>query len=144
MNKIETHICPDAPFALGAYSHAVSYGDLLFVSGIAARDPVTNELPGLKKDAQGRKIAYDITAEARGTMENLKRILAHAGSAFDHVLEVNVYLLDMKDFAAYNAVYADYFTQHKPARTTIGVASLPGDIAIEIKMVAVRKNRVEL
>lgn len=144
MDKMETFVCPDAPHALGAYSHAVAYGDLLFVAGIAARDPITNQVPGLKKDEQGRKISYDITAETRGTLENIKRILEYSGSSFEQVLEVNVYLLDMKDFGAYNAVYADYFPKHKPARTTVGVASLPGDIAIEMKMVAVRKNRAGL
>jgi 2-aminomuconate deaminase len=137
--KIETYVCPEAPAALGAYSHAVGYGDLLFVAGIASRDPVTNQIPGIRRDAEGRKIGYDITAETRATLENIRSILEFSGSDFEHVLEVNVYLLDMKDFAGYNAVYAEYFPFHKPARTTVGVSSLPGEIAIEMKMVAVKR-----
>jgi 2-aminomuconate deaminase len=140
-SKLETFVCPTAPPALGAYSHAVAYGDLLYVSGIASRHPVTNQIPGIRRDAEGRKIGYDITAETRATLENIRSILDFSGSALDHVIEVNTYLLDMKDFAAYNAVYAEYFPVHKPARTTVGVSSLPGEIAIEIKVVAARKSR---
>ena len=75
-----------------------------------------------------------------GTLENIKRILEAAGSSLDRVLEVNTYLLDMKDFSAYNEIYAGFFPVHRPARTTIGVASLPGDIAIEMKVVAARRK----
>jgi len=138
--KLETINSPRAPFPLGNYSHAVAYGDLVFISGIAARDPKTNQVPGLKLDADGKKIGYDIRAETRSTLENIRTILEDAGSDLEHVIEVNTYLLEMKDFGAYNEVYAEFFARHKPARTTIGVASLPGHIAIEMKMVAVRKR----
>ena len=102
---------------------------------VARDDP----LPGLELDGQGRKLRYDIRAEARATLENVQRILHSAGSALDHVLEVNTYLLDMRDFAAYNEVFAEFFPTHRPARTTIAVAGLPGDISIEMKVIAVRK-----
>lgn len=138
--KIETFVSKGAPYALGAYSHAVGYGDFLFVSGIAARHPATNEIPGLKRDAAGKKIGYDMRAETRATLENIRTILEDAGSDLEHVLEVNTYLLDMKDFGAYNEVYAEFFSTHKPARTTIGVSELPGEIAVEMKVVAVKRR----
>jgi len=140
MPKIELIKDPASPRPLGNYSHAAVYGDLVIVSGLASRDPQTDAIPGLKKDANGKKIAYDIRLETKGTMENIRRVLEAAGSDLEHVLEVNTYLLDMKDFGAYNEAYAEYFSNHKPARTTVAVAGLPGDISIEIKVVAARKR----
>jgi 2-aminomuconate deaminase len=128
-----------APKPLGNYSHAVAYGDLVFVSGMASRDFRTNQVPGLKLDASGNRTSYDITAETVATLENLKCVLEGSGSDLEHVLEVNVFLTDMKDFEAYNKVFAQYFPAHRPARTTLGVASLPGKIAIEMKAVAVKR-----
>jgi reactive intermediate/imine deaminase len=129
---------PRAPFPLGNYSHAMGYGDLIFVSGIAARDPKTNQVPGLEMDASGKKLKYDIALETKSTLENIRTILEDAGTNLSKVVEVNVYLLDMKDFEAYNRVYAEFFPEHKPARTTVAVAGLPGNIAIEMKVVAVK------
>jgi len=136
--KIEPIRCAEAPKALGNYSHAMAYGELIFVSGIASRDPVTNEVPGLRLSASGEKIAYDIRQETRATLRNIAAILATAESSLERVLEINVFLTDMGDFAAYNEVFAEFFSTHHPARTTIGVASLPGKISIEMKAVAVR------
>ena len=140
MPSLQTIQCPEAPVALGNYSHAVAWGDLVIVSGIASRDAQTNRVPGLELDRQGRKLRYDIRAETRATLRNIERILHTAGSALDHVLEVNSYLLDMNDFAAYNEVFAEFFPRHRPARTTIAVAGLPGDISIEMKVIAVRTH----
>ncbi len=136
---IERCEIPKAPKPLGNYSHATAYGELVFVSGMASRDFRTNEIPGLKLDGQGKRVSYDISAETRSTLENLKTVLEGAGSDLEHVLEVNVFLTDMNDFEAYNKVFAQYFSTHRPARTTLGVASLPGKIAIEMKAVAVKK-----
>src|SRR4051812_21951831 len=97
-SRIETWICTGAPKPLGNYSHAVSYGELIFVSGIASRHPETNQVPGLKKDSSGHKVGYDIRAETRATLENIRTILNNAGSSMEQVLEVNVYLIDMHDF----------------------------------------------
>ena len=137
--KIELVNCEKAPKALGNYSHAVVHGDLIFVSGIASRNPVTNQVPGLKLDPQGRKVSYDIRAETRATLETIEQILEAAGSGLDRVLEINTYLTDMNDFASYNEVYAEFFPLHRPARTTIGVAALPGNISVEMKAVAVKR-----
>jgi 2-aminomuconate deaminase len=138
--KIDLVNAEGVPFALGAYSHAACYGDFVFTAGIAARDAKTNTVPGLKLDADGKKVGYDIRLETRGTLENLRRTLEACGSDLEHVLEVNTYLLDMKDFGGYNEVYTEFFPKHKPARTTVGVASLPGQISIEMKITAVRKR----
>lgn len=139
MEKIERIRVNGAPSALGNYSHATAYRDLIFVSGIASRDPLTNQVPGLKLGSDGKKISYDIRLETRATLENIRTILTAAHSDLDHVLEVNVFLTDMKDFAAYNEVFAEFFPKYHPARTTLGVASLPGNIAIEMKVVAARR-----
>lgn len=137
---IERCEIPGAPKPLGNYSHAVAYGDLVLVSGMASRDFRTNQIPGLKLDAAGKRVSYDITAETRATLENLRTVLAGAGSDLAHVLEVNVFLTDMRDFEAYNRVFAEYFSEHKPARTTLGVSALPGNIAIEMKAIAVKRS----
>jgi reactive intermediate/imine deaminase len=138
--KIELVKDPAAPRPLGNYSHAAVWGDLVIVSGMASRDPETGAIPGLEKDAGGRKVSYDIRLETKGTLENIARVLEAAGSDLEHVLEVNTYLLDMKDFGAYNEAYAAFFSTHKPARTTVAVAGLPGDIAIEMRVVAVKRK----
>lgn len=136
MAKIELIHCPEAPKALGNYSHAVRFGELIFVSGIAGRDPETNKVPGLQLDPSGKKIGYDIRAETRSTLDNIRRVLVSAGSSLSSVIEINVFLLNMADFAAYNEIFATYFPDHRPARTTVAVAGLPGQIAIEMKVVA--------
>lgn len=130
--------CKDAPKPLGNYSHAIGYGNLVFVSGIASRDFVTDQVPGLKMEA-GKKVFYDIRLETRATLENIRKILEDAGSKMEDILDVSVFLLDMKDFGAYNEVYTEYFSKHRPARTTVAVSGLPGNIAIEMKVTA-RRN----
>jgi 2-aminomuconate deaminase len=130
--------CPEAPPALGNYSHAVAVGQLVFVSGMAGRNPETDRIPGLVLAEDGTRKSYDIRAETRATLENIRRVLVSAQSSLDKVVEVNTYLLNMKDFAAYNEVYAEFFNNHRPARTTLAVSGLPGNISIEIKVVALR------
>lgn len=140
--KIEYLNTPRAPKPLGNYSHAIGYGDLIFVSGIASRDFKTDEIPGLRVDSTGQKTGYNISMETRATIENIKTILEDAGSSLKDVLDVQVFLLDMKDFSAYNEVFAGYFSEHRPARTTVAVSGLPGNIAIEMKVVARKTPRV--
>ncbi|MBM4302839.1 MAG: RidA family protein [Deltaproteobacteria bacterium] len=137
--KIEPVFCPQAPKPLGNYSHAVVAGQLIYLSGIASRDFETNQVPGLVLDDMGCKVSYDIKQETKGTLENIRKILTAAGSDLEHVIEVNTYLLDMRDFKAYNEVFAQFFPAHRPARTTIAVVGLPGNISIEIKVIAVKK-----
>jgi len=139
-NHIESFNCPGAPKPLGNYAHAVIHGEMIYLSGIASRNPATNEVPGLRLDVHGNKTGYDIRAETRGTLENIRTILEAAGSGMDRVVEISVYLLEMKDFAAYNEIFAEFFSRHRPARTTIGVNALPGNIAIEMKVTAVKNE----
>jgi 2-aminomuconate deaminase len=138
--KIEAFTFDTAPDPLGSYSHAVAYGDLLFICGMGPRDPHTNEVPGLVLDPKGERYRYDVKAETRAVLENLRRVLDASGSSFSQVLEMNVFLTNMSDFAAMNEIYNEYFVNHKPVRTTLGVASLPGKISVEMKAVAVRRS----
>lgn len=139
MNEtLEMISCDVAPRPLGNYSHAVAFGNLVVVSGIGPRDPKTNEVPGLVLDSSGNKLKYDIQSETRLTLKTIEKILLKAGSSLEKVMEIQVYLTNMGDFEAYNRVYSEFFTKHRPARTTIGVASLPGKISIEMKALAVR------
>jgi len=121
-----TVTAPNTPSA-GPYSHGVWAGDLFYLSGQAAVDPATGKLiPGV------------ISAQAEQCFKNLFGVLAAAGLGAQHVIKVNVYLVDMNDFAAMNAVYAAQFEKPYPARTTVGVASLPLGARIEIELIARR------
>ena len=116
----------DAPKAIGPYSQAVRMGNLLFVSGQIPVDPATGDIEG-----------GDIAAATHRVFANLGAILKEAGASFDHVARTTVYLADMGDFAAMNAVYAEYFSAPAPARATVQVARLPRDVRIEIDVIAV-------
>ena len=113
-----------APAAIGPYSRAVRYGDLLFVSGTIGMDPKTGELVGA-----------GIEAQAVQTLENLKVIVEAAGMGFQNVLKSTVFLRDMNDFAKFNEIYARYFPSEPPARETVQVARLHRDAAIEISVI---------
>jgi 2-iminobutanoate/2-iminopropanoate deaminase len=116
----------DAPQAIGPYSQAIRAGNLLFASGQIPIDPVT-----------GAVVAGDIAAQTRRVFENIAGVLKAAGGSFDHVVKTTVFLTDMNDFAAMNAVYGEYFAQPAPARSTVLVARLPRDARVEIEIVAV-------
>ena len=118
---------PDAPRAIGPYSQAVRYGDLLFVSGMIALDPGTGEMAGA-----------DMEAQAVQVLENLKAIVEAAGMSLQNVLKSTVFLRDMNDFAKFNEIYGRYFAEAPPARETVQVARLPRDAAIEISVVCGR------
>ena len=115
---------PDAPRAIGPYSQAVRYGDLLFVSGMIALDPATGEMAGA-----------DIEAQAIRVLENLKAVIEAAGMGMKNVLKSTVFLKDMNDFAKFNEIYGRYFPDVPPARETVQVAKLPRDAAIEISVI---------
>jgi 2-aminophenol/2-amino-5-chlorophenol 1,6-dioxygenase alpha subunit len=121
-----------APKPVGPYPHARRVGDFLFLSGIGPRKPGTGEIPGLRPDG-----THDIEVQTRACIENVKAILEDAGSSLEKVLDVSVYLTDMKgDFAKFNEVYGEYFGKIQPTRTTVGVDSLPTPISIELKVIA--------
>ncbi|MCX6320168.1 MAG: Rid family hydrolase [Bacteroidetes bacterium] len=131
---IHTH---HASKPLGAYPHARKAGNLLFLSGIGPRNPKDNTIPGLELDAQGNILKYDIEAECHAVFANVKAVLEASGSSWDKIIDVTVFLTNMKkDFPIYNRVYADYFTSVQACRTTVEVKSLPTPIAIELKIIA--------
>lgn len=129
----------NAPRPVGTYPHARRVGDLLFLSGIGPRDPATDSIPGNVVDAAGRLVAYDIEAQTRSVFANVRAVLEASGARWEDLVDVTVYLTDMaRDFAAYNALWAEYFPDidRAPCRTTLGITALPTPIAIELKCVA--------
>lgn len=126
-----------APAPVGKYPHARRVGDLLFLSGIGPRQPGSDEIPGLVRDADGSVIEYDIAAQCRAVFDNVRAVLEASGSRWDKLIDVTVYLTDIrKDFAAYNALWAEYFPDQAPCRTTVEISRLPTPIAIELKCIA--------
>jgi 2-aminomuconate deaminase len=122
---------------LGAYPHARKVGNLLFLSGIGSRSATDNSIPGLELDNEGNIVTYDIEAECRQCFANVKAVLEASGSNWDKIVDVTVFLTNMKkDFPTYNKVYAEYFTTVQACRTTVEVKSLPTPIAIELKVIA--------
>ncbi|HEY6137199.1 MAG TPA: Rid family detoxifying hydrolase [Thermoanaerobaculia bacterium] len=119
-------VTPKAPPPVGPYPHARRVGNLLFLSGVGPRKPGTGEVP-----------APDIETQTRATIANVRAILEEAGSSLDKVLDVTVYLTDMKrDFERFNRVYAETLGKIQPTRTTVGVDSLPTPILVELKVIA--------
>ena len=127
---------PDAPSPLGAYAHAVRAAGLVFCSGQGARDPATGKEAGVELDEDGRVVRYDIGVQTQAALANLRRVLEASGTSWERLVEINVFLKDMNDFAAMNEVYTREFPDGGPARTTVGVADLPGDNFVEIRAVA--------
>lgn len=127
-----------APEPVGAYVHARRVGDFLFLAGIGPRRRGSTEIPGVTLDADGNVVAYDIEVQTRAVFENVRFVLEDAGSQFDQMVDVTVFLTDMKrDFATFNRIWAEYFPRNPPARTTVEVGALPTPIAVELKVVAV-------
>jgi 2-aminophenol/2-amino-5-chlorophenol 1,6-dioxygenase subunit alpha len=127
-----------APRPVGAYAHARRVGELLYLAGVGPRQPGTDEIPGGPvRDAEGRRLAYDIEAQTRAAIANVSAILAAAGSSLQRVIDVTAFLIDMqRDFEVFNRVYAEAFGSVGATRTTIEVRALPTPIAVELKVVA--------
>ena len=123
---------------LGAYPHARKVGNLLFLSGIGSRSAVDNKIPGLVLDENKNIVEYDIAAETHQVMANVKAVLEASGSSWNNIIDVTVFLTNMKkDFPIYNKIYGEYFNEVQACRTTVEVKSLPTPIAIELKVIAV-------
>jgi 2-iminobutanoate/2-iminopropanoate deaminase len=116
----------DAPHAIGPYSQAVRSGNMLFLSGQIPLDPKSGNL-----------IEGDFSAQSRRVFDNLRAVLKAAGADFRNVTRATVYLTDLNNFQTLNAIYGEYFGNHKPARSTVGVAQLPRGAAVEIDLMAV-------
>ena len=129
-----------APEPVGAYPHAKRVGNLLFLSGVGPRKRGRKDIPGVERDTDGNVLAYDIEAQCRSCFDNLRAVLQDTGSSWDNIVDVLVFLTDMKrDFPAFNKLYAEYFAgpgNPNPTRTTIEIGALPTPIAIELKVVA--------
>lgn len=126
-----------APEPVGAYPHARKVGNLLFLSGVGPRERGNKKIPGVDLDEKGNIISYDIEVQCRNVFQNVKYILEDAGSCWDKIVDVQVFLTNMKDdFAIYNRVYAEWFKGNQPCRTTIEINCLPTPIAIELKVIA--------
>jgi reactive intermediate/imine deaminase len=128
---------PRAPDPVGPYPHAKRIGNLLFLSGVGPREKGSNKIPGVELDENGNIISYDIEKQCHSVFKNVKYILEDSGSSWDKLIDVTVFLTNMKnDFKTYNRIYAEYFKDNKPCRTTIEIKSLPTPIAIELKCIA--------
>lgn len=126
-----------APEPVGLYPHARRVGDLLFLSGVGPRERGSKKIPGVELSEAGEITSYDIETQCRSVFQNVRYILEDAGSSWDKIVDVTVFLTSMKDdFAVYNRVYAEYFSENRPCRTTVEVKSLPTPIAIELKVIA--------
>ncbi len=126
-----------APKPVGLYPHARKVGNLLFLSGIGPRTPDTDEIPGLKLDKNGNFLEFNFEAQCRSVFDNVRIVLEESGSSWDKLIDVTVFLVDMKrDFQTYNKIYAEYFKDNQPCRTTVAINSLPTAIAIELKCIA--------
>ena len=126
-----------APEPVGLYPHARRVGDLLFLSGVGPRERGTSRLPGVELNEAGEIVSYDIETQCRSVFQNVRYILEDAGSSWGNIVDVTVFLTNMKDdFPTYNKVYAEYFADNRPCRTTVEINSLPTPIAIELKVIA--------
>jgi 2-aminomuconate deaminase len=130
-----------APEPVGLYPHARRVGDLLFLSGVGPRERGSSKIPGDELNNAGEIMSYDIEEQCRSVFRNVRYILEDAGSAWENIVDVTVFLTNMKDdFAAYNRLYAEYFADNRPCRTTVEVNALPTQIAIELKVIATIGN----
>ena len=135
MNKFESQ---NAPEPVGLYPHAKQVGNLLFLSGIGPRERGKKEIPGVELDQNGNIISYDIAVQCHSVFKNVRTVLEDAGSSWDNLVDVTVFLTNMKDdFKIYNRIYGEYFKDNQPCRTTLEICSLPTPIAIELKCIAI-------
>lgn len=125
------------PEPVGLYPHGRRVGNLLFLSGVGPRERGTKKIPGVELNDAGEIVSYDIEAQCRSVFQNVRYILEDAGSSWDKIVDVTVFLTNMKDdFEVYNRIYAEYFDDNRPCRTTVEVNALPTPIAIELKVIA--------
>ena len=129
-----------APEPVGAFPHAKRVGHLLFLSGIGPRVRGSKEIPGVTLDGAGEIVSYDIEKQCHAVFENVRLVLEDAGATWNDIVDVTVFLTDMKkDFPVYNRIYPEYFAgtgKPNPTRTTVEVRALPTPIAIELKVIA--------
>ncbi|MFN7685853.1 MAG: RidA family protein [Oligoflexia bacterium] len=123
---------------VGKFPHAKRVGNLLFISGIGPRERGTKKIPGVELSADGTVASYDIETQVHSVFRNVRLILEEVGLGLSDLVDVQVFLTDMKkDFPVMNRLWAEYFPQSAPCRTTVEVGALPTPIAVELKCIAV-------
>ena len=133
----ENVVSKRAPEPVGAFPHAKRVGGLLFLSGIGPRVRGTKEIPGVTFGVDGDVVSYDIEKQCLSVFNNVRTVLEDAGSSWDRIVDVTVFLTDMKrDFSVFNRLYAEHFADNQPSRTTVEINRLPTPIAIELKVLA--------
>lgn len=133
----EQYSTDKAPKPVGLYPHARRVGNLLFLSGLGPRSPGSGKVPGLKLDADGNIIDYDMAAQTESVFNNVRAVLESAGGRWEDLVDVTVFLTDIaRDFEIFNRIYAEHFADNRPCRTTVEVNRLPTPIAIELKCIA--------
>lgn len=136
-----THNSNTAPEPVGHYPHARKVGNLLFLSGVGPRKKGSKEIPGVTLDTNRNIVSYDIAEQCHSVFANVKDILEAAGARWEDLVDVTVYLTNMKDdFPTYNKLWAEYFAVNPPCRTTLEIGCLPTPIAIELKCIAAVKE----
>ncbi|MFZ1807553.1 MAG: Rid family hydrolase [Cyclobacteriaceae bacterium] len=126
-----------APEPVGLYPHARKVGNLLFLSGVGPRKRGVKDIPGVTLDENKKIVSYSIEEQCHSVFQNVRYILEAAGSKWENLVDVTVFLTNIKDdFAAYNKIYAEYFKDNMPCRTTVEITALPTPIAIELKCIA--------
>ena len=130
-----------APEPVGLYPHARRVGNLLYLSGVGPREKGTKKIPGVELDENGNIVSYDIETQCRSVFQNVRWILEDAGTKWENIIDVTVFLTNMKDdFKTYNRLWAEYFANNPPCRTTLEINCLPTPIAIELKVIALIDN----
>lgn len=137
MHSMDTINSDQAPEPVGLYPHARKVGNLLFLSGVGPRKKGSKEIPGVTLDEKGNMVSYDIEQQCHSVFQNVRYVLEASGSKWENLVDVTVFLTNMKkDFPIYNKIYAEYFKDSLPCRTTIEISALPTPIAIELKCIA--------
>lgn len=137
MSQSTPHDSSKAPEPVGMYPHARQVGDFLYLSGVGPRKRGAREIPGVTLDEAGTIQRYDIEAQCRSVFDNVRTIVEDAGATWMDIVDVTVFLTNMKDdFQTYNRIYAEYFQDNMPCRTTVEINCLPTPIAIELKVIA--------
>lgn len=133
----DSFMSSDAPEPVGPYPHARRVGNLLFLSGVGPRKRGCAGIPGVELGDNGQVVSYDFETQCHAVLNNVRMIVEEAGSSWEQIVDVTVFLTNMKqDFATLNQVYGAHFADHKPCRTTVEVGALPTPIAIELKCIA--------
>ena len=134
---MQSFVSNKAPDPVGLYPHAIKAGNFLFLSGVGPRQKGVSQIPGVVTDVNGNVTKYDIEAQCHAVFQNVRYILEEAGVRWENLVDVTVFLTNMKDdFPVFNTIYAQYFKDHQPCRTTVEVTALPTAIAIELKCIA--------